>query len=326
LLPRKYFVDQNHELAFVTPDNTDFVKKLEFGSVAQAAEPPKYTYAGKWTVRDTHDAKYYTTFVVDDALGRENSVTIAWLDPCTGINSGGDATLGDNCAVSTVDGVDNGNFSLGGHTLTLNSGATFVWNPGHSVTFSSGGYLVIAGGQLVKGYLWMIDADADGYPATSTQYCSTVGFSVSGCTQEADSSTSPVSNSLRRYLENSALTLDCYDLNASAYPGQTAYFTTTRGTSAQGNDAGGNTWNSYDYDCDGTSDPEYPSLGSCATCTGVKICSISSSGAAGWVGSTVPACGASATYVSDPGSCTEAPPCSSPSPDCQSAATTQACN
>lgn len=47
---------------------------------------------------------------------------------------------------------------------------------------------------------------------------------------------------------------DCYDLNANARPNLPAgtYFTTTRGTSAQGNDTAGNTWNSYDYNCDGT--------------------------------------------------------------------------
>jgi len=45
---------------------------------------------------------------------------------------------------------------------------------------------------------------------------------------------------------------DCYDLNANAKPSQINYFSTTRGTSVQGNDQAGNSWNSYDYDCNGT--------------------------------------------------------------------------
>jgi len=46
---------------------------------------------------------------------------------------------------------------------------------------------------------------------------------------------------------------DCFDSNANARPGQTSYFTGKRGTS---NDPHGNTYNSYDYNCNGTDDKQ----------------------------------------------------------------------
>lgn len=69
---------------------------------------------------------------------------------------------------------------------------------------------------------------------------------------------------------------DCYDKNNQArpfLPGGT-YFTTTRGTSAQGNDSAGNTWNSFDYDCNGNQETQtasdfvrYPIAGIQLDCT-----------------------------------------------------------
>jgi len=56
---------------------------------------------------------------------------------------------------------------------------------------------------------------------------------------------------------DSSLGSDCYDKSSNARPGQTGYFTTTRGTSVLGDDAAGNTWNSYDYDCDGSITKNY---------------------------------------------------------------------
>ncbi len=73
---------------------------------------------------------------------------------------------------------------------------------------------------------------------------------------------------------------DCYDVNTSANPGQSAFFSADRGDG------------SFDWDCDGVEEPEYPSEASCALDTDKAECT----GDPGWE-SGVPACGVSGTWV-----------------------------
>ncbi len=83
--------------------------------------------------------------------------------------------------------------------------------------------------QLLTGYA---DADHDGYTAGgSSQICS-------GASLPAGS------------LSSASNPVDCYDKNNQAYPGETTYYTTTRG-SIYDTDSAGNSGNSYDYDCSG---------------------------------------------------------------------------
>jgi hypothetical protein len=112
--------------------------------VAEASQQ-LYTedFAGSWQVKDTHSSTYHTTFLATDVLGRSSSVTLAWSDAC-GIPNGGSYNLSSNCTISSVDGVDNGSFTVAsGYTLTLDS--TFAFNPGQNITvngsiaFGSGG-------------------------------------------------------------------------------------------------------------------------------------------------------------------------------------------
>lgn len=285
LLPQRYFVDGNHQLAFATPGDANVAKSAGFGSAALAAAPPQYTYAGQWTVKDTHETKYYTTFLVRDAIGRTNSIVMAWLDPC-GFGVGGNVTLGGSCTMSgsIVDGVDNGNLTIGANTLTISNPAVLVWNSGFSITLGGSSQIAISSGASIqKSYLWMVDADTDGYPANTTQYAG---------------SSNPVGNGRRRYLLTSATTTDCYDTNGNAKPGQTAYFTTSRGDG------------SFDYNCDSaqTSDLS-PTLywGTCTITTAHVICQATPPGtcvAAGctWIPNppdavygTPPSCGNSGT-------------------------------
>ena len=80
---------------------------------------------------------------------------------------------------------------------------------------------------------WCIDSDSDGYGDAST--CEVDCYEISGYVADAT---------------------DCYDSNASAYPGQTSYFSIERGDG------------SYDYDCDGTETYEFPDCwdGDCSAC------------------------------------------------------------
>jgi hypothetical protein len=159
LTPERWVLDSSNHL--VQNDHGSTVASL--GSVAHAAEAPNLKYETSWTVEDTHDTRYHTTFVVRDSAGRENSVTLAWSDAC-GIPAGGNWSLSSNgpCTISSVDGVDAGNATIDSYTLTLNS--TFAYNPGQSISVTSGAIAMGSGGQLKQTYLWVHDADGDGYP------------------------------------------------------------------------------------------------------------------------------------------------------------------
>ena len=128
------------------------------------------SYLGEWRVHSTHSETYHTTFTAQNKNGEKNSITLAWTDACVP-SPGGDWTLDGNCAISGVNGVDNGNFTVdGGYTLTVQYGATFAWNDGKSITITNGSIAINAGGELKKTNLWMIDADSDDYVENSTQH------------------------------------------------------------------------------------------------------------------------------------------------------------
>lgn len=126
---------------------------------------------------------------------------------CANVPLGGSYTVAASCAFDgTVNGVENGTTTISsGMTLTINSGQTVVWNPGYSIIIN--GSIAInkgtPGGQLRKTYIWMIDADNDGYSATSTQYAQ---------------DTSPA-NGKRRWQMTSAA-LDYSDTDSAIYPGR----------------------------------------------------------------------------------------------------------
>lgn len=164
----------------------------------------KNTYFGIWEVHSTHSKTYYTTFIAQNKEGKQNSITLAWSDPCSPPN-GGDWTLDGNCMVSEVNGVDNGNFIVaGGYTLTIQNGATFAWNDGKSITITNGSIVINSGGQLKKTDLWMTDADGDTY-------------APSGASQSAQDS-APGNAARRNTIVQGKY--DCDDGDASIYPGQ----------------------------------------------------------------------------------------------------------
>jgi len=151
------------------------------------------------------------------------------------------------------------------------------------------------------------DADTDYYPLnmTSSQCLSASTWSDSACStagsnyaKNASGTCVPVSTSMG---------LDCYDLNANAKPGQTAYYTAVRGSS---NDSAGNTYNSYDYNCNGTADKEKTAYTSaCNTSLGGACNAVPpgpcTAGSCGTSTSTTPACGGTYTVylTTDGGDC-----------------------
>ncbi len=125
------------------------------------------TFEGSWEVYDTHVREYRTTFTARSGNGTTNSMTMAWSDPCAGVTQGVSSTLTANCTVSSVYGLDGGNLSLGGFTLTINSGGTWGFNPGTTIT-ANGTLSKGTGGTVKKGYLFY--QDCTGCVNTNTMF------------------------------------------------------------------------------------------------------------------------------------------------------------
>lgn len=123
------------------------------------------TWVASWVVSDTHVNIYKTTFTATDSFGNTGATDFAWSDPCTGLTDGSNSTLGANCTISVVDGVDGGSVTIpAGRTLTLNPGAVFVVNPGKSMT--NYGRINLSGASMRQAYLFYTDADNDNYPGS----------------------------------------------------------------------------------------------------------------------------------------------------------------
>jgi hypothetical protein len=177
LLPQKYAVDASDKLVLLDAGDGAKDAASNIPNTALAADLQKLKYEGEWVVRDTHDTFYHTTFIAKDQSGRTSSITLAWSDAC-GIPLSGDWTLASPCAISSTDGIDNGNATIPTSTLTLNG--TFAFNPGKSITLSGAGSIVIGtGGQIKKAYICGPDADNDGYLnglfAATNSTCSDLG-------------------------------------------------------------------------------------------------------------------------------------------------------
>ncbi|MEB2314226.1 MAG: MopE-related protein [Polyangiaceae bacterium] len=138
-----------------------------------------------------------------------------------------------------------------------------------------------AGGTLPTCNCWD-DGDKDGYAKSSAAQRTGAECNTAGHTR------------LNPAVKGNA---DCYDGNSDAFPGQTQYFTTSYCPAAPISCMiGGGISRTFDYDCDATETKQWPTLVS--TCQYVNFGSFGFCMGSGWQGSTVPACGASGTYVS----------------------------
>ncbi len=211
----------------------------------------------------------------------------AFATNCTTTTSG-DQTISSSCVFLGVGsfGVDTGSGTSNTATLTVSGAATTLTvNCNQTIGF---GKIVVSGGasifissgcggtpaKLAPGAsVWMVDADGDHYPATTTQTVST---------------TSPGAGYVRRNTLTSTSTTDCDDTDVNAFPGQTAYFTTI---------SHGGIW---DYDCSGATTYQISTC-SCGACVsnscGTSLGCITTTPSAGYT------CGS--TYNDGPSSCTE---------------------
>jgi hypothetical protein len=316
LIPRRHYVDDNGHLAFLDTHNT-FV----LAAIAKAQGIPSYTYAGQWTVEDTHNATYTTKFIAKDAVGRTNSITLAWSDPnCGAYMSSATywksaSTLTGNCAIggSYDDGIDGGNLTINaGVTLTLvamtgggGEPTTWIFNPGNSITVN--GAIAIGSGnpgaQIMKGWLCAQDYDGDLY--ADPYGLIEVASDNSDCTQ--NNFDGGVYKTIYTKRLNTLTGFgDCYDQSVQVNPGQTAYFTTSTGSGGNG----------FDWNCSTVEEKDVTTYqGNCVktgVCTDDLNCPWCSPG----VDVATPACGVGYNdyYYGD--SCVATAWCASASPTC----------
>jgi len=139
--------------------------------------PEETVFAASWIVYDTHSETYRTSFTATDSQGNVAVSNLTWTDPCSGITQGANSILSAPCTVSGVDGLDTGNITIAqGVTLTLNSGATFVWTSGYSINVT-GSIALASGSALQKGYLYYYDGDSDTYGNGTFDWSSSATYS-----------------------------------------------------------------------------------------------------------------------------------------------------
>jgi hypothetical protein len=121
------------------------------------------------------------------------------------------------------------------------------------------------------------DIDNDGYYVKGGSFCASVDtYGDAACSSAGSNYAMDFAYNCRRI--NYTGQLDCCDSDANAKPGQTSYFTTT------------NACGSWDYNCSGAVEKQYPSLGDATGCH--ETCDTITEG---WV-SSVPDCGQTGSW------------------------------
>jgi hypothetical protein len=121
------------------------------------------------------------------------------------------------------------------------------------------------------------DSDNDGYYVKGGSFCASVDtYGDAACSSAGSNYAMDYADNCRRI--NYTGQLDCCNSDANAKPGQTSYFTTT------------NACGSWDYDCSGAVEKQYPSLGDATGCR--ETCDTITEG---WA-SSVPDCGQTGSW------------------------------
>lgn len=205
----------------------------------------------------------------DSFIGNQTSSTICTLKTYEDGNNG----------ARSVSGVDSGTASTNTARLTVSAGTMTITSTqtlvvGDIVLTGEGSIATFDGGSVLEigKPMWMIDADADGYPSDTKMYVQTtaptngqrLNTMTSITTTDCDDNDGGVGGgTLSTYYQDSDGDLygnpsvsteacsapigyvtdntDCYDSNANAKPGQTTCYSSHRGDG------------SFDYNCDSSS-------------------------------------------------------------------------
>lgn len=157
---------------------------------------------------------------------------------CASVPISGNYTVSASCSfANTVDGVDAGSGTVNTAVLTVPNAVTLTVNAGQTIGYgiiniNSGGTILLnSAGQMKRYPIWMIDADSDGYPSSTTEY-------VQG---------SAPANGRRRNLLTTVTAADCNDADTTKWQNLTGY-----------NDLDGDTYTSGTTQiCSGASLPAY---------------------------------------------------------------------
>lgn len=178
-----------------------------------------------WTTHDLSSQEYQAVFVVRNKEGRTEETTFFWqheeseninksgwlkklkylifspqeeaLAGSCSFTSGANCTMGSNCSISNIDGVDGGNLTVNA-TLQLNAGSNLVFNPGKQISVGGTIWVNQSGSEISKGYICVTDSDNDGCWV--------------GSKTKSSSATCP---SGKRRLKDATYYPDCDDNNAS---------------------------------------------------------------------------------------------------------------
>ncbi len=199
-------------------------------SSANAEGAMEYTYEGSWTVHDTHQTTYRTSFVATDNQNRQDAWSIPWSDPTCSYNSSGQLLA--SCTVSTGGYGYDGNSTLSNVSINLSGTAILAKSPGTAMTLGASAQVGIAGsGAMQENYVCYTDADGDKYTPSAN-----VVPQSSSCGSGYVSGANVLPNQAN--VTSAAPTLDCKDSDGNVFPGQTAWFTSSSG-------------GSWDYNCSG---------------------------------------------------------------------------
>jgi hypothetical protein len=228
IVPNPYFVNERNELV-IAPVKRQAEKLAESSIIktTSADAGDKLTYSGSWLVKDTIAKKYRTTFIVKDSAQKENSITMAWSDPCGTAYSYQDSLYTSNCTTYGTQGNARGNLTIGrvspaaNPTITLQNGGNLFVSTGYSISLVGTSKIVVnTGAQIRISYVSAVDQDQDGYAV--------------GNITLTDTAPTGYYRDLKTTNESWA---DCVDSDAAVHPG------------ASGSTEPGS--NGWDWNCDG---------------------------------------------------------------------------
>lgn len=188
-------------------------------------------------------------------------------------------TINSTCEFQySKDGFDSGN-ATNDQAVTVSSGTLIIGSsvPNQELAIgklilNGGAVTIYDGAKLHLGAkIWMVDQDADGYAASTTQYIQEVA-PANGRRKSAIIST----------------TVDCDDTQSNVRPDQTGFFTSAI-------PAGGPKAGTFDYNCDGAITKQYTSTTAYA-CNTTGCADHYYTVVTGWASGANPACGTTAEW------------------------------
>lgn len=181
ILPNPYFVNEKKELVILPVKKaSDDIAESSFIKVSEAIGAERLTYSGSWVVKDTVAKKYRTKISVKDVDGGENSITMAWSDPCGTNLSYTDSLYVSNCTTAVSQGNSRGNLAIGrvspaaNPTITINNGGILFAEEGYAISLVGTSSIVVnTGGQIRIAYTSARDEDSDNYAIGSVTFNAT---------------------------------------------------------------------------------------------------------------------------------------------------------